>query len=179
LYKRYALIYTEISHALKHFNIHNQSEDFAMTATAEQVVRAAIENTDLGKQPDLPYINEQDPTKAVRLAVAVLREEISAILKDALHAAQARGKSYSDMTDEEIKAAARNIVRTSSSEAEIQQRIRDEIGYPYGVSLCIHMPDDSTGREARELVRSLGGLVTKNGAMVMGMMHGHEGTISL
>ena len=57
--------------------------------------------------------------------------------------------------------------------------LRDELGYHYSVALHTSIPDDATGREARELVRGLGGLVMKNGAMAMAMMHGHDGTISL
>jgi hypothetical protein len=83
------------------------------------------------------------------------------------------------MTDAEIKIAARHIITSSSSEAEVQQRLRDELGYPYDAALCTNIPDDATGREARELVRGLGGLVMKNGAMAMAMIHGHDGTISL
>lgn len=147
--------------------------------TAEHVISSALHDAPQGELPKLPYINEAHPMKAVALAVAVLAGEAKAITADALGAASARGKQYDGMTDDEIKAAARNIVRSSSSEDEIQRRIRDELGYPYGVSLCMEVPSDNTGREARELVRGLGGLVSKNGAMVMGMMHGHNGTIPL
>ncbi|MEK7187690.1 MAG: hypothetical protein AAB691_02495 [Patescibacteria group bacterium] len=88
-------------------------------------------------------------------------------------------KTFETMSDNEIKAAARQIVRTSSSEGEIQRRLREELGYPYSIACHTEVPTDRTGREARELVRALGGLVMQNGAMVMAMMHGHDGIISL
>jgi hypothetical protein len=88
-------------------------------------------------------------------------------------------KKYDEMTDDEIKVAARHIITSSSSEAEVKQRLRDELGYPYGIALCTKVPADEVGKQARELVRGLGGLVMKSGAMAMGLMHGHNGTISL
>lgn len=88
--------------------------------------------------------------------------------------------SYCDMTDAEIKAAAKNIIASSSSQEEVCQRIRDELKYPYGnIALYTLIPNDAIGVTARELVRGLGGLVMKNGAMAMAMMHGHNGTINL
>ena len=60
-----------------------------------------------------------------------------------------RRKSYSDMTDAEIKIAARHIITSSSSEAEVQQRLRDELDYSYSVAICTTIPNDATGREAR------------------------------
>jgi hypothetical protein len=88
-------------------------------------------------------------------------------------------KRYDDMTDAEIKSAARTIVATSSSEDEVRRRLLDEIGYPYTVALHTCVPSDEAGREARVLVQGLGGLVMRNGAMAMAMMHGHDGVISL
>lgn len=89
-------------------------------------------------------------------------------------------KAYRDMTDNEIKQAAHQIVRDSSSDDEIRQRLRDELAYPYGAAITSHKPTDQTGLEARAIVQGLGGLVRKDGAMVMVMMHGPRGnTISL
>lgn len=88
-------------------------------------------------------------------------------------------KAYHDMTDEEIKAAASQIVRSSSSDEEIKQRLKDELGYPYTAAINSHQPTDQAGREARALAGALGGLTRKDGAMVMVMMHGPRGTISL
>lgn len=88
-------------------------------------------------------------------------------------------KTFRQMTDNEFKAAAQQIVRTSASEDEVRQRIKNELGYPYGISITSHLPQDNTGRQARSIVRALGGLTLTNGAMVMVMMHGQDGVINL
>ncbi len=88
-------------------------------------------------------------------------------------------KTYREMTDSEIKEAARIIIRTSSSEDEVRRRIRDVLGYPYGIAITSHLPTDVAGCEARKIVHALGGLTMANGAMVMAMMHGHDSVISL
>jgi hypothetical protein len=127
----------------------------------------------------MSFVGEHNPRKALALASSVIRAAKHTKLIDSIGAVVVRRKSYRDMTDVEIKVAARHIISSSSSEAEVQQRLRDELGYPYSIALHTTIPDDATGREARELVRGLGGLVMKNGAMAMAMMHGHNGVISL
>ena len=87
---------------------------------------------------------------------------------------------WSAKSDEEIKAAVRGIVRTSSDDEEIVRRIKSELGCPYGAAITPHVPSDDTGRTARSIVQALGGLVRKDGAMVMLMMHGPRGnTVSV
>ena len=85
--------------------------------------------------------------------------------------------NYREMTDGNFKAAVRDIISSSSSEDEVRERVRKELGYPYSIALCTHLPQDDVGREARAIVRALGGLVMKNGAMARAMVHGHEGVI--
>ena len=86
--------------------------------------------------------------------------------------------TWIEMTDNEIEIAARNIIITSSSEAEVHKRLLDELGYS-GMALRTNIPTDLVGKEARDLARGMGGLVMKNGAMAMAMMHGHDGIIHL
>lgn len=89
-------------------------------------------------------------------------------------------RGWTSLSDTEIKAAVREIVRTSTSDEEIRQRVADELGYPYDLVIASHTPSDQIGRVARRLVANLGGLITKDGAMVMIMMHGSRGnTISI
>jgi len=88
-------------------------------------------------------------------------------------------KTFDNMTDAELKEAARMIVRASSSEAEVRERIARELQYPYGIAVTSHLPTDAVGRQARGIVSTLGGLTLRNGAMVMVMLQGHDGTISL
>lgn len=89
-------------------------------------------------------------------------------------------KPYREMSDLEIKAVARKIIASSSSEEEVKCRIAAELGCPYGIALTSHVPTDEIGYEARTIVRGLGGLVMKNGAMAMAMLFGPKGnTISV
>ena len=88
------------------------------------------------------------------------------------------GKTFHDMTDAELKVAAIDIVRTSIDEDEVKRRLKSELNYPYSIAITSHQPTDDAGREARAIVRALGGLTLKSGAMVMVMMHGHRDTIS-
>ena len=83
------------------------------------------------------------------------------------------------MTDDEIKIAVRGIITSSSSEDEVHQRIKDELGYSGRISLTTTIPDNEKLRQERSLVVSIGGMVMKNGAMAMAMLWGHEKAISL
>lgn len=98
-----------------------------------------------------------------------------------IHAECPKGKpDYFELADNEIEELTRRIVRNSESDEEIQQRLEDELGYPYGAAIHSHLPTDAVGREARAIVLGLGGLIRKDGAMVMIMMHGPRGnTISI
>ena len=148
--------------------------------SAEEVVAHAKWRHSRGRNPSMSFVGERNPRKALSLAEAVIAGAKHADFISKLGELAIRHKSsYAEMTDAEIEAAARYIITSSSSATEAQQRLRDELGYPYGIALHITLPDDATGREARELMRGLGGLVMKNGAMAMAMMHGHDGTIDL
>lgn len=77
-------------------------------------------------------------------------------------------KTYSAMTANERKICVRHIVSQVESEQELQERLQRDLGAGY---CCINWhlsePGDKTGDEARMLVKALGGLVAKNGALVM------------
>lgn len=47
-------------------------------------------------------------------------------------------KSYREMSDDEIKAAAKKICQASSSEDVVRRRLRDEVGYPYQAAITSH-----------------------------------------
>ena len=76
-------------------------------------------------------------------------------------------KTYRDMTDAEIKTAARAIIRDSCSKEEAERRLGEEIGYPYGIALTNlpwpHSPPNSKIGDG----------------MFMAMLHGHDDTISI
>jgi len=83
------------------------------------------------------------------------------------------------MTNDEIKQAVQQIITNSSSDEEIKQRLCDELGYPYVAAITSYKPIDQTGREVRAIAAGIGGLIRKDGAMVMVMMHGRDGVINL
>lgn len=151
-----------------------------LQGSAERVVAHAAWQRSRGRNPSMSFVGQDNPHKALALAYSVIYTAQRTNLLDSIVAAMVPHKSYAEMMDFEIEVVARHIITTSFSEAEVQQRLRDELDYPYGdIDLNTIIPNDATGMEARELLRGLGGLVMKNGAMVMAMMHGHNGVISL
>ncbi|MFA5124793.1 MAG: hypothetical protein WC473_03140 [Patescibacteria group bacterium] len=145
--------------------------------SAERVIAHAAWKHSRGRQPSMTFILEHNPRKALALAKSVIRCNQQTKLLDRIGAKIVESKTYDNMTDAEIKIAVRSIISSSSSEEEVKQRVRDELGCPYGICLSTDVPTDVVGREARELVRGLGGLVMKNGAMAMATIHGHNGVI--
>lgn len=77
-------------------------------------------------------------------------------------------KTYADMSANERKTCVRHVVSQVESEQELGDRLRRDLGLDY---FCINWhlsePGDKTGEEARMLVKALGGLIAKNGALVM------------
>lgn len=147
--------------------------------SAEQVVAHAARQRSRGRNPSMSFAGQHNPRKALRLANTVIRMAQLTKLVDLIGALGVQHMSYHSMTDAEIEIAARQIITSSFSEDEVKQRLRDELDYPYDIDLHTNIPNDATGMEARELVRGLGGLIMKNGAMAMAMMHGHDGVISI
>jgi len=147
--------------------------------SAERVVAHAVWKRSRGKNPSMSFIGERNPRKALLLAHSVIDRANHTDTLNRLGARIAQSKDFDSMTDVEIKIAVRSIVASSSSEEEIERRLIDELNYHDVIDLCIDIPTDEVGKQARELVRGLGGLVMKNGAMVMGMMRGNDGVICL
>lgn len=77
------------------------------------------------------------------------------------------------MSDAELKVAARKIVTSSYSEAEVQWRLRKELGYPHQIFLTVIL-DAAIEGEVRKLAKNLKGLVMKSGAKAVGIMRGHN-----
>lgn len=148
--------------------------------SAEAVVAHAQWRRSRGRAPSMSFVGERNPRKALFAAKCFIASAKQADLFGQLGKLVMRHKRFNEMNDVEIEAAVRHIVTSSSSEAEVRQRLRDELGYPYSdVCLRTLIPGDATGREMRELVRGLGGLVMKNGAMAMVIIQGHEDVIDL
>lgn len=50
-------------------------------------------------------------------------------------------KDYSKMTDDELEKAIRAIVNRSTSEEQVNQIAKDELGYPGGIAVCFSDPE--------------------------------------
>lgn len=146
--------------------------------SAEQVLAHAVWQRSRGRNPSMCFAGERNPHKALLFARFVVFGAKKTSLINSLGAAVIKqGKPYYAMTDIEIRFAVRYIITSSSSKEEVQQRLRDELGSPCDALLQVAVPDNAGEREARELFRGLGGLVMKNGAMVLAMIFGNHGII--
>ena len=144
--------------------------------SAERVIAHAKRQGERGnKQPAMGFITEGNPKKALGLAKAVIKKADHTDQRLDAVGRLIKGKSWQDLENWQLKLAVQYICRTSRSKEEILQRIKDELDYSYAPALNMSVPDDATGREARELVRGLGGIISAHGAMVQGMMRGHNG----
>lgn len=83
-------------------------------------------------------------------------------------------KSYEDMSPEERKVCVRALTAQSDTEVELRASLC-ELGMEYfDVNWSETNPEDKTSMEAQMLVRALGGLVSKNGSLVMIMTAGEH-----
>ena len=87
------------------------------------------------------------------------------------------GKTFREMTDDELKAAIRAIVRRSRTEAEIRAGITALGSDGARAAVNVRPVTDEVLRGARNLGSILGGLVSADGAMVMITMNSASGTI--
>jgi hypothetical protein len=157
----------------------NGTQARPLPGSPQYVIANAALRALVGLPPILPYMHHADPRAALAAAKRLVAAAASQDLVQTIQAAAVGTRDYSAMTDAELKVAVREIIRTSASAEEVQRRTRDELGYPYTISLSVRRPTDTVGREAQALVLALGGLTLTDGSMVMGMMHGHDGVISL
>ena len=145
--------------------------------SAERVIAHANYQQSRGRKPAMAFVGQQNPEEALKLAKLVLKiDELNKFRSD-LGGLLVGRLTYDKMSSEMLKAAVRNIITMSFSEEEVQRRVQQELRYPGEIFLCSDLPTDATGREARELVRGLGGLIMKNGAMAMAMLWDRDGEV--
>ena len=148
--------------------------------TAAYVVAHAEYMASLGRNPSVKFLTNNNPRKALVSARAILESQNwQGLVTDTANqiAPGLLGKPFDSMKPVEVEIVLRHIVATSSSEEEILKRIKGELGCPYTPSLSFKQPKDRVEREACELVKALGGLITKNGAMVMMTIFGPQGEV--
>jgi len=114
----------------------------------------------------MPYINERDPRKALKFAQSVVRASEWSRDVAGIGKIFAEKRSFESMDEVMLEVALRHIVTSSSSEEEVLNRAQNDLGIPPEYfSISSFLPEDQAGREIREFVRGLGGLVMKNGAV--------------
>lgn len=87
-------------------------------------------------------------------------------------AVTAAQQPFGSMSDATFTAALRQIIVTSCSTDQVQQRLKDELGYPFTIAITSRQPTKAADFEASVLAHLLGGLHLASGAMVMVMAHG-------
>ena len=102
------------------------------------------------------------------IQAAVMSEQIKGKLDSGLADQLISTKTWDEMSKNERKICVKHVVSQVESEQELRDRLRSDFGLGY-VAINWHLsePGDKTGDEARMLVAALGGLVAKNGALVM------------
>ena len=134
--------------------------------SAELVIAHAVWRRQRGLGPSMPYINERDPRKALKFAQSVVRASEWSRDVAGIGKIFAEKRSFESMDEVMLEVALRHIVTSSSSEEEVLNRAQNDLGIPPEYfSISSFLPEDQAGREIREFVRGLGGLVMKNGAV--------------
>ena len=105
------------------------------------------------------------------IKAAVMSQQMKGKLGSALADQLMSTKTWGDMNKNERKICIKHVVSQVESEQELRDRLQSDFSIGY-VAINWHLsePADKTGDETRMLVTALGGLVSKNGALVMIMM---------
>ncbi|GEM_PF-1748612 len=148
--------------------------------SAERVIAHARWQSSRGRRPSMRFLTEANPAKAIMNAHDILRslraERARCLVIELLGPMIAKAKPWYEMKPEELEVAVRSIIQSSSSEEEVRERMRSELGYDTeDMEFSSTLPTDTLGIEARELVQALGGCVMRNGAMVMACVWDGEG----
>lgn len=80
-------------------------------------------------------------------------------------------KIWSDMTAYEKKIYLRHVVLQVESEDELNDHLIKKLDVDFSIMWYLPDPGDQAGEEARALLKALGGLVAKNGALVQIMTY--------
>lgn len=103
-----------------------------------------------------------DPTIRMAIRGQQSKDELRAKLASLLIST----KTWETMTANERKVCVQHIVTEVESELELSRRLNDLGCTDCAINWHDVDPSDKTGLEAQALVKALGGLVAKNGALV-------------
>ncbi len=106
----------------------------------------------------------ENPTIQAAVRAEQFKDGLRAILANSLMST----KTWSDMNKDERMCCVQHVVGQSETEAELQQKLSEELGAGYcAIDWNDVDPSDKTALEAQALVKALGGLISKSGALVM------------
>jgi len=145
--------------------------------SAAYVIAHAKRQYSRGKQPSMTYLSKTNPREALQTARLLYCEQplVLQLGMEDVAVRTAIGLVTTEPSDENIELAIRAIVTCSSTKDEICQLI-ERLGCTRP-SVYMQTPNDRTGFETLDLARALGGLVTKDGAMVMLMTESPSGNL--
>ncbi len=104
-------------------------------------------------------------TKALQ-QIIVARQPVDQDLQSIGQQIVESGRSYDELSNNEIEAALRYIIETSDTEDEIRLRVKEELRYHCTPYLnCLTALTAAAG-EAKMLCQAMGGLTMKNGTLV-------------
>ena len=140
--------------------------------TAAYVIAHARWQRSRGRGPSMKFLAQRNPRKALAAAVLLAgevghKQRLTAMLP---RMPKTTPDQAMTMDIETLQIHVRRIVAGAKTKDEISSGFERELGI-YGAAIAWHEPTDQTGREARELVTALGGLVSGSGAMVMLMFY--------
>lgn len=141
--------------------------------SAEYVIAHGAWQRSRGRNPSVCYLHIKDPSDALRAAhsfsraksVEGFRLELGDMLIANPHI------TLENMSDKMLEAAIKSICAQSTTAEEITAKIEAKFGVAHGEDAEINVEIDPAGtdavsQQAVELVRALGGPVTKNGDFV-------------
>lgn len=150
--------------------------------TAAYVVAHGLWQQSHGKNPSETFLTNKNPREAFNTAKNILSAVESYASVGGLMASVGQSilssptkLPYDQMTKPEILAAVRHIVASSSTEKEVQERIKTELGCPYGVMTHVLHSLSRIAGEAKELCLAMGGVTLKTGELIQVMLWGPQG----
>jgi hypothetical protein len=113
-------------------------------------------------------------TAALEQIIAA-RQPVNEALKGIGQQIVESGRTYDELSNDEIEAALRYIIETSETEDEIKHRVKEEFHYPYTPSIYSLTALTAVAGEAKMLCQAMGGLKMKNGTLVQLMIWSPRG----
>lgn len=151
--------------------------------TAAFVIQHASYKASRGRNPSQQFLTERNPRKALESA-----RKIASVIESNAHVGKIMAKvgrfvldsptkpPYDQMSELEAQAAVRHIVASSSTEQEVQRRIKSELGCPHDIMTHVLRELSRIADEAKELCLAMGGVTLKTGELIQVMFGSPDGS---